>query len=181
MEKYISILRGINVGGQRKVPMSQLKSLYEDLGFKKVLTYIQSGNVIFRSDKNSGHSLEQIIEKKISETLNLDVPVIIRQLPEIGNILTNNPFIKIKGIDIGKLHTTFLNEIPGREVLLNIKKYDYSPDKFFIKDKDVFLYCPGGYGKTRLSNNFFEYKLQVKATTRNWKTVNKLFELASGI
>jgi uncharacterized protein (DUF1697 family) len=180
MEKYISILRGINVGGRRKVSMVLLKSIYEDLGFKEVLTYIQSGNVIFASYKVSSHEIEQMIEKKIDEILHLDVPVIIRQLPEMKNILANNPFLKMKGIDIDKLHVTFLNDIPGKDALFNIKQFDYSPDKFIIKDKEVFIYCPGGYGKTKLSNNFFENKLKVKATTRNWKTVNKLAELASG-
>lgn len=178
MEKYISILRGINVGGQRKIPMADLKSLYEDLGFKEVITYIQSGNVIFESNKISVKVLEQMIEKKINETFNLIVPVVIRQIREMKNILTINPFVKMKGIDIDKLHITFLDEIPGQEVLININKYDYSPDKFIIKEKEVFLYCPGGYGKTKLSNNFFENKLKLKATTRNWKTVNKLVELS---
>ena len=179
MEKFISILRGINVGGQRKIPMTDLKSLYEDLGFQKVITYIQSGNVIFESNKISVDALEQMIEKKIAEIFNMTVPVIIRQLSEMKNVAANNPFLKMKEIDIDKLHITFLNEIPGRDIVLNIKGYDYPPDKFIIKNKEVFLYCPGGYGKTKFSNNFFENKLKVKATTRNWKTVNKLVELSA--
>ncbi len=180
MERFISILRGINVGGQRKLPMEQLKSLFEGLNYKDVFTYIQSGNVIFTADKIPPPVLEKIIEKKISEKFNMEVPVIIRQVPEMASILAINPFLKIKGIDIEKLHVTFLEKIPGQNELNNIEKYDYSPDKFSIIKKEVFLYCPGGYGKTKLSNNFFESKLKVKATTRNWKTVNKLAGLASG-
>jgi len=176
--KYISILRGVNVGG-RKVPMANLKSLYEELGFKEVITYIQSGNVIFKTDKTSGQSLEKIIENKINKTFNMVVPVIIRHVYEMKNVVANNPFLKIKGIDNGKLHVTFLEKIPGQAELDNIKKFDYSPDRFIIIDKEVFLYCPGEYGKTQLSNNFFENKLKVQATTRNWKTVNKLVELSS--
>jgi uncharacterized protein (DUF1697 family) len=85
------------------------------------------------------------------------------------------------GIDIEKLHVTFLEKVPGQIELDNTKKHDYTPDKFIIAGREVFLYCPGGYGKSKLSNNFFENKLKVKATTRNWKTVNKLVESAEGI
>jgi uncharacterized protein (DUF1697 family) len=169
----------VNVGG-RKILMSDLKSLYEGLGFKEVITYIQSGNVIFEADKSSGETLEKKIEKRISETFNMTVPVIIRHVEEIQNVLSINPFLKNKGIDIEKLHVTFLEKTAGEIELDNIKKYDYSPDKYIIIGREVFLYCPGGYGYSKLSNNFFENKLKVHATTRNWKTVNKLLELSSG-
>ncbi len=181
METFISILRGINVSGHRKIPMVDLKSLYEKSGFKDVITYIQSGNVIFKTDKKfTNESLGKILEKKINEKFNLDVPVIMRQLEEMKNILSINPFLKINNVNIEKLHVTFLDKIPSLSELQKIKEYDYSPDKFIINDKEVFLYCPGGYGKTKLSNNFYENKLKVRATTRNWKTINKLVELASG-
>jgi uncharacterized protein (DUF1697 family) len=181
METFISILRGINVSGHRKIPMADLKSLYEKSGFKNVITYIQSGNIIFKADsKFTGESLEHIIEKKIDEKFNLDVPVIIRPAGEMKSLLSSNPFLKMRNVDIEKLHVTFLGKVPGQNELIKIDEFDYSPDKFIVKNKEVFLYCPGGYGKTRLSNNFFENKLKVRATTRNWKTVNKLVELASG-
>ena len=180
METFISILRGINVSGHRKVPMADLKLLYKKSGFKDIITYIQSGNVIFKADsKFTSESLEQLLEKKIYEKFNLDVPVIIRQVKEMKNILSVNPFLKMNDVKIEKLHVTFLEKIPASNELEKIKEYDYSPDKFVIKNREVFLYCPGGYGRTRLSNNFFENKLKVRATTRNWKTINKLVELSS--
>ncbi len=175
MGKFISILRGINVGGSRIVPMKELKSLYEEMGFKNVITYIQSGNVIFEANKLS--NLPDKIEKKIKEKFQLEVPVIIRSVDEMRNAISANPFIKQKGIDISKLHITFLAEAPKKTEMENIKKYDYSPDKFIVLDKEVYLYCPNGYGTSKLSNSFFENKLKVKATTRNWKTVKKLAEL----
>ncbi|MEJ2617362.1 MAG: DUF1697 domain-containing protein [Ignavibacteriaceae bacterium] len=181
METFISILRGINVSGHRKVPMNELKSLYEEAGFKEVITYIQSGNVIFKTNKKlTSESLGKILEKKIDEKFNLDVPVIVRPGKEIENILSHNPFLKMHDVNVEKLHVTFLEKAPAQSELQKIKEYDYSPDRFIIKNKEVFLYCPGGYGKTKLSNNFFENKLKVQATTRNWKTINKLGELASG-
>ncbi len=175
METFISILRGINVGGNRIVPMKELKSLYEDMGFKDVITYIQSGNVIFEANKVS--KLPDKIETKIKEKFQLEVPVIIRSVEEMRAAIAANPFIEQKGIDITKLHITFLEDIPKKTELENIKKYDYPPDKFIIINMEVYLYCPNGYGTSKLTNNFFENKLKVKATTRNWKTVNKLVEL----
>ena len=180
METFISILRGINVSGHRKVPMNELKSLYEKLGFKNVITYIQSGNVIFKTNKKyTSESLGRILEKMIDEKFNLDVPVIVRQGKEMANILSHNTFLKMHDVINEKLHVTFLEKAPAQSELQKIKEYDYSPDRFTIKNKEVFLYCPGGYGKTKLSNNFFENKLKVRATTRNWKTINKLVELSS--
>ncbi len=182
METYISILRGINVGGKNKIKMPDLKEMYEELKFKDIVTYIQSGNIIFNSNQNvSNQNLAKKIEKGISEKFKLAVPVIIRTINEMESILKINPFLKMPGIDIEKLHVTFLEEIPEQLKLKEVAKYDYSPDKFIIINKEVYVYCPDGYGMTKLSNNFFENKLKTGATTRNWRTVNKLVELAEGI
>jgi uncharacterized protein (DUF1697 family) len=179
MQTYISILRGINVGGQKQIQMADLKALYVELKFKDVITYIQSGNVIFKTDaKAANQSLADKIEKAILIKYQFDVRVLIRTIEELKKIITNNPFLNEKKIDIDKLHITFLSDKPVTEMIESINKLDYSPDKFIIAGKEVYLYCPNGYGRTKLSNNFFENKLNVFATTRNWKTVNKLAELA---
>lgn len=176
---YISILRGINVGGQKKVRMEDLRKVYEDLGFRDVQSYIQSGNVIFTAGlKTSDQQLAATIEKGVKEKFGFDVPVIIRTSDEMKNIIEANPFLNKENIDKEKLHVTFLADIPEQAKLNNIEMDDYSPDRFIVLNREVFLYCPGGYGKTKLSNTFFERKLNVKATTRSWKTVNKLMVLA---
>ncbi|MCL5992285.1 MAG: DUF1697 domain-containing protein [Bacteroidetes bacterium] len=181
METYISILRGINVSGQKKIQMADLKALYEELKLKEVITYIQSGNVIFKAEKKlSGTELSKRIEKKIFEKYNFDVPVIIRTISEMKKVLSVNPFLKQKGIDIESLYVTFLAETPMKADLEKIVKLDYTPDKFIIIGKEVYLHCPNGYGRTKLNNNFFENKLKVAATTRNWNTVNKLVEMGDG-
>jgi len=179
MQTFISILRGINVSGQKKILMADLKSLFENLKFSDVSTYIQSGNVSFKTnEKLSDVQLAGKIEKAIYKEYSFEVPVIIRNEDELKKIVSSNPFLKEKNIDVQKLHVTFLSEIPGKGEIKSIDDVDYSPDQFIIKGKEVFLHTPAGYGVTKLSNNFFEKKLKVKATTRNWNTVNKLLEMA---
>jgi len=179
METYISILRGINVSGQKKILMTDLKALYEDLGLENVTTYIQSGNVIFTTKKPLPHKeLTRKIEEAIFKKYDFNVPVIIRTGNEMEKVLAANPLLKQKNIDPEKLHVTFLEEQPSAERARLTKDLDYSPDKFVILKKEVYLYCPNGYGVSKLSNAFFENKLKVKATTRNWKTVNTLVSLA---
>ena len=181
MKTFISILRGINVGGQKKIIMAELKSLYETLKFKEVITYIQSGNVIFKAnEKLSNADLEKKIEKAIQTKYGFTVPVLVRSAEEMRTVIKNNPLVNNKGIDVGKLHVTFLREEAAPAVLKSMEAYDFSPDKFIITGKEVFLHIPVSYGETKLSNTFFENKLKITATTRNWNTVNKLAEMAEG-
>ena len=176
--RYISILRGINVGGNRKVLMKDLKSLYEGLGFSMVETYIQSGNVIFESEQElSTTELEVKIQQSITETFGFDVPVIVRPAEEWTQIVSKSPFWKEKDVDIEKLHLTILKQIPSHELVIEIKGMNFQPDRFEIMGSDVFVYCENGYGRTKITNDFFEKKLKIPASTRNWKTVMKLHEL----
>lgn len=175
MAKYISILRGINVGGNRKILMTDLKVLFEKMGLSKLETYIQSGNVVFESDqKLSTADLEQNIQQAITETFGFDVPVIVRTTDEWSESITNNPFWKEQNADIDRLHLTFLKEIPSPELHKKIKLFQFLPDRYEIIGKDVFIFCAAGYGTSKLVNSFFESKLKTPATTRNWKTVMKL-------
>ncbi len=179
MSKLISILRGINVGGKRKILMADLRTLYQELGFKNPQTYIQSGNVIFDyTGKKKIAALESMIYTAIHEKYEFEVPVIVRTVKEIANAYTKNPFA-IEDTPIEHLHLTFLKEVPKAEHLEQINTYDYSPDKFEIIGKNAYIYCDGKYHKSKLTNNFFEKKLKVAATTRNWKTVKKLLELSA--
>lgn len=179
MTKYISILRGINVGGKRKILMADLKELYKSLGFENVITYIQSGNVIFTSKmKDHNIAFAKKIKDAIFEKYGFDVPVIIRSVEELKNILQINPFLKKEGVQVENLCLTFLSEVPTDANLAIINTYDYSPDLFQIIGNNTFIFIQGKYHQSKLTNNFFEKKLKVSATTRNWKTVNKLLELS---
>ncbi len=178
MTKYVSILRGINVGGNRKILMADLKSLFNKLGFSNVQTYIQSGNVIFDfAQKSSNADMEQKIQRAIAETFCFDVPVIVRTAEEMSESIANNPFWKEKNIDIDRLHLTFLKELPSKEKLDKLKTLTFNPDRFEIIGKDAFIFCSAGYSDSKLTNQFLENKLDTIATTRNWKTVMKLHEL----
>lgn len=159
------------------IKMPALIKIFETLGLENVKTYVQSGNVIFKSESVNPKDLEKLIQEQINKDLGTGIPVIVLESYSILEIRKNNPFTNKQDIDLTKLHITFLSEEPG---MVNIAKIDpakYMPDEFIIDAKAIYLYCPGGYGNTKLNNNFFENKLKVIATTRNWNTVNKLVEL----
>jgi uncharacterized protein (DUF1697 family) len=174
MQTYISILRGINVSGHRKMKMDALQQLYTNLGFSNVQTYIQSGNVVFQYKKTSLQDIEQAISKKVLEQFGFDVPVIVLEKEELNQIIRNNPFISDPSKDIKFLHITFLSAEPSKVAYNKIDEEHYNGDEFKIINKSIYLYCPNGYGKTKLTNSFFENKLKVTATTRNWKTTKEL-------
>lgn len=178
MKRYISILRGINVGGHRRILMADLKVLYKDLGFINVRTYIQSGNVFFDTKKNENpKELVFVIGQKIKEVYGFEVPIIIRTGEEINKAIANNPFLPSEEPE--KLFLTFLDQLPSDERLSIIKMIDHTPDKFEIIGDNIFGFCAGKYSNSKLTNQFFESKLKVHATTRNWKTVKQLAILAS--
>jgi Uncharacterized protein conserved in bacteria len=179
MPIYISILRGINVSGHNKIRMDALRELFIDAGFKNVRTYIQSGNVVFKTKKTAPAALSKIISAKIKEQFGCDVPVLVIELDELKKVVANNPFAEKKIESSEYLYVTFLSGIPLKENIDKIPAKDFLPDEFVIIDTAVYLYCiKSGYGNTKLNNNFFENKLMLTATTRNWKTVNELVRLS---
>lgn len=179
MTKYIAILRGINVGGKRKILMTDLKQLFENLGYIDVVSYIQSGNVIFNNPHNhSSIEIEDAIHKAISDQYSFDVPVIVRTASEIQAAVKSNPYYSSQELDINQLHLTFLKEKPAVGDIEKAETYQEQADSFVVVEKDVFVFCQGKYHQSKFSNNFFESKLKVRATTRNWKTVLKLLELS---
>lgn len=170
------MLRGINVSGQKKIRMVELKNLYESLVFGNVQTYVQSGNVIFDSDEQDSDKLRSSIEAQIETTFGFSVPVFIRTTDNFQRVLENHPFAGEEAI---RVLVTFLYEKPAESKWEELSHYKDKVDQFVLGEQEIFLFCPGGYGKTKLSNNFFEKKLDVIATTRNWKSVNALYELAN--
>jgi len=179
MPVYLSLLRGINVSGQKKIKMDQLRSVYKILHFDEVETYIQSGNVVFYSKETDISLLKNNIEKKIENTFNFKVKTFIRTPEDFKRIIKNNPFAEEALQDETKLCVTFLSEIPDKSLLLKLEDYDKKGNQFVVSDREIWLYCPDGYGRSKINNNYFENKLKIHATTRNWRSVNRLNEMAS--
>jgi uncharacterized protein (DUF1697 family) len=176
MQTYISMLRGINVSGQKKIRMADLKSLYESLGFENVQTYVQSGNVVFDSEEQDAIKLRRTIEAQVKSTFGFSVPILIRTGDDFQRIIKRHPFKYEEAI---RVLITFLYEVPEQSKWDELSCYTDEVDQFVLGEQEVFLYCPGGYGKTKLSNTFFEKKLGVICTTRNWKSVNALYKMVS--
>ncbi len=174
MAVFISLLRGINVSGQKIIKMTVLKNMYEELGFTNVKTYLQSGNVIFETSNKENAHLEKKISAMINTKFGFDVTVIVLTKDELNDIIEKNVFTNNSSKDPAFLHITFLASGPKDLDFESIISKRAVGEEIAIKENAVYLYCPHGYGKTKLTNNFLETKLNVKATTRNWKTVTEL-------
>jgi len=175
MQTYAALLRGVNLGGRNKVSMADLRELFAALGADDVVTYVQSGNVVFKSGVGRAE-LRRAIERRIRRDLGLDVTVVLRTKAELAKLVGGNPFAG-SGRE-SKLHVTFLGETPDRARVRELERAAGESEEFRVVGKHVFLHLPGGYGRSKLSNAFFEKQLGVAATTRNWRTVTKLAELA---
>lgn len=178
MPIYISLLRGINVSGKHLIKMNTLKSIYQKLGLQQVVTYIQSGNVIFCSLESDIDLLEQVIETAIFEATTFAIPVKIITLDQLENSLQMNPFLKNKAFNKEYFHITFLKRTPKMIDLLKIEQKMLHSEAFEQLGDCLFIYCPEGYGKTKLTTPFLERVSEQKATTRNWKTMNRLYSMA---
>lgn len=174
----MSLLRGINVGGHRKIKMAELRKMYEDLGFENVKSYIQSGNIIFQSQSTESSGFEKQLEEAILENFGFEVPVIVRQKHEWQKVIQENPFL-VNNTPIEELCLTFLSETPQTHSLDQLKSQETENDQIKVIGKHAYLKILGPYHKTPLNNNWIEKTLKVKATTRNWKSVLKIEEMLS--
>jgi uncharacterized protein (DUF1697 family) len=154
--------------------MAELRNLLDHHGLKEVQTYIQSGNLVFKSDLTKQQVVTTIAES-ILKHFGFEVPVLVLTSNEIAAVINRNPY---KKDDLTRLHVTFLAEGPSKEKLHALPASPNPREKYQVKDLAIYVYCPDGYGRTKINNNFFEKKLMVSATTRNWKTCMKLSEMA---
>jgi uncharacterized protein (DUF1697 family) len=177
MPIYIAMLRGINVSGQKLIKMERLRASFEALGFSDVKTYVQSGNVIFKTAKVSEASLTNKIARKILDDFGHSVSVLIRTPAELSEILKQNPLLKQSGVDEARLYVTFLPAPAPETAEDSLKPLAAKSDRFAVLAREIYFFCPEGYGNTKFSNNAIEKKLSTQATTRNWKTVNALFQM----
>ena len=176
MTTYAALLRGINLGSHNKVAMPALRAVVEGLGGTDVTTYIQSGNVVLRSDKTAA-ALQAAVEKAIANEFGLDVAVFVRTEQQLAKVVDANPFVK-RGKDASKLHVVFLSANPKADGVKRLTSGDWGGDEIAVVGSQAYLHCPNGYGRSKLGNAFVEKQLGVAGTTRNWRTTLKLLELA---
>jgi uncharacterized protein (DUF1697 family) len=179
MQTLIAFLRGINMTGHNSLKMKDLSDLFIDLGFSDVETYIQSGNVIFSSPgKLPEREISDLLRKAIFERFGYSVPVILRTIGELKRVLSANQFSSEESFDNTKMAVIFLNEFPSALKIRDLAVINTSPEKYEISGREIFIYCPDGFGRSRLYSNFFDKKLGVVGTGRNWKTINSILEIA---
>lgn len=177
MKTYIALLRGINVGGHRKIKMVDLKAMLNKMGFKDVVTYIQSGNVVFNSSELESNQLAEKIKNGITQTFGFDVPVLVKSRDELKSIFDKNPFTEASDIENKRIYFALLKETPQSELVAAFSNEKYTGELFEVSDACVYLNYSKGAGKAKLSNNLIERKLKVSATSRNYRTMAKLLEI----
>lgn len=180
MPTYIALLRGINVGGKNKIKMAELRQSLSGLGYTNLQTYIQSGNIVFEAEAEESAAIEAAIAQRIQADFGYEVPVLALPAQELEDIAAHNPFPAEAEADGRRMLVTLLQTPPAVEHIEQLKAQTYGSERYVVQDRAVYLYCPDGYGRAKLNNKFLERKLKVSATTRNWKTVRKLLELAGG-
>ncbi|WP_242202194.1 DUF1697 domain-containing protein [Aestuariivivens insulae] len=175
MQTYIALLRGINVSGQKKVPMAELRELLSGLGFQKVQTYIQSGNVIFQASETDIPTLELKIHQAIKNHFGFEVPILIKTPKELQHIFDVCPF---EGQKKENSYFMLLYAQPNASLVETVMELSNDNESFVITNHCVYFFSALGYGRTKFSNNFFEQKLKVTATARNYKTMLKLIAMS---
>ncbi len=171
----IALLRGINVGGKHKLPMSNLVSIFQKAGARQVQTYIQSGNVIFAAEATEIPRMRTDIMQFISRQFGWETPVITRTAQELSEIVRTNPFLRV-GADDRNLHVAFLASPACSDRIAELDPRHSSPDEFVVQGREVYLNCPHGLARSKLTNDYFDSKLGTSSTFRNWKTTLRLLE-----
>jgi uncharacterized protein (DUF1697 family) len=169
MARQIALLRGVNVGGNKRVEMARLRALMEELGYRDVRTYVNSGNVVFSGPRRS----EKHLETAIAKAFGFEVPVVLRTRDELADVIQANPLGDL-ATDPAKHLVVFC----AAEASTDLDPTDFAPETFHIRGREVYLWAPGGIGTSELAKRLAAKSLGDKSTARNWRTVEKLLELA---
>lgn len=178
MKTYILLLRGINVSGQKKIIMTDLKQLLDQLNFENVQTYIQSGNVVLNASEENSRLLENKVSAAIIKKYGFEVPVLMIKTSDFNEIVQKSPFEDYDEMGKKNAYFVLLQKRPEADLVKSLVEEKYPNEQFMITDNCIYLTCQKGYGNAKCNNNFFERKLKVQATTRNYKTMIKLAQMA---
>jgi len=177
MPTIVCMLRGVNVGGHNQIKMDALRALCASLSLKDPQTYVQSGNVVFRSDERNLVRLSEGIESAIEKKFGFRPEIVLRCAPDLKEIVARNPFAKRLGLDPGKLAVIFFKETPGAEACENLLQTKADDEEIHTAGREFYIYFSRGMGQSRL---FAAIGRKLKSgTARNWNTVTKLLEMAN--
>jgi uncharacterized protein (DUF1697 family) len=177
--RYVALLRGINVSGKNMIPMPRLSAAFEAAGCSDIKTYIQSGNVVFSGSASVMKTLVGRVARQLSAEFDYGIPILVRSADELQRVVKANPFLAA-GADPATLHVMFLSAIPTREKAATLDPERSPGDRWELRGQELYLCLPNGVGRSKLSNAYFDSKLGVTGSGRNWRTVLKLAELAAG-
>ena len=178
MPVLVSMLRGINVGGRNLIPMEGLRALYASLNLEDARTYVQSGNVVFRTAEKNRARLGETIEKAIEKKWGFRPAVVLRSASELRTVVANNPFAKREDVHPGKLLVNFLAAKPSAVARSEFLKIDPSPEEVKTLDQEIYIYFPNGAGRSKFPWAKLDKILKTPCTARNWNTVLKLLAMA---
>jgi uncharacterized protein (DUF1697 family) len=177
MNTFVSLFRGINVGGHRQIKMDQLKDLHASLGLRDVFSYIQSGNVIFQSDDTDETRIQKQLEDSVEQKFGFHVEVIVRSATELQDIIAKNPFQSQQDKESKRITVMFLAMEPDHVAQEDLLKTYVGVEELFIMGKELYIYYTQGIGRSKLSHAFIEKKLKTVGTARNWNTILQLQKL----
>ncbi|MGV9939786.1 DUF1697 domain-containing protein [Streptomyces sp. NPDC003401] len=175
---YAALLRGINVGGGRKVPMADLRTLVEELGHGDVRTYLQSGQAVFSAGHGDEDGLARELARAVEERFGFAVDVIVRDHAYLKAVVDGCPF-PAADLQARQLHVTYFSAAAGADRFAGIDRAAFLPEEFRLGDRALYLYAPEGLGRSRLAEQLSRPRITkgLIATTRNWNTVAKLVEM----
>jgi uncharacterized protein (DUF1697 family) len=179
MSSSVALLRNLNLGPTTQLSMADLRRLVEEAGYEHVTTYIRSGNVVFDSGSSGGAAIAKALEQRLSDA-GLRTKVIVRTAKEMAAVVKSNPFVK-SGAELSKLHVMFLASKPAAAAVKSLDPHRSAGDEFVVHGREIYLHLPNGVGRSKLSVDYFEKRLDTAATGRNWNTVTKLANLAAAL
>ncbi|MEU0689246.1 DUF1697 domain-containing protein [Streptomyces uncialis] len=181
MTTYAALLRGINVGGHRKVPMADLRQLLEDLGYENVRTYLQSGNAVFSTGAagpNGADAVTAVLDRAVEDRFGFSVEILVRDHGYLRAVVEDCPF-PAERLEGRQLHVTYLSVDVDEDRFAGLDRAAFLPEEFRVGDHALYLYVPDGLGRSRLADALAKPALWkgVVATSRNWNTVTRLMEM----
>jgi uncharacterized protein (DUF1697 family) len=177
VSRVAALLQGVNLAGNRRVPMAELRERLTELGHEDVATYLASGNVLLTSPTASA-KLERRLTREISDWLEVEVPVLVRTRAELAAIVELDPFGSVAD-DPARYQVSFLSATPTAAVARELESADFEPERVAIHGREIYAWHPNGVGRSPLAARLTAKRLGVTVTARNWKTVTKLAELTA--